>query len=120
MVRLMDVAAALSARRYERPGELVFAVTPPDVPALGDGGPAAGCYHLAADGDGVGRCRPTDAEPQLTISSRGLGALYLGYATPGRLDGLVARGDLAGSPAAIDTLRHLLAWPVAPWCNEIF
>lgn len=116
MVRLFDVCRALTTRRYDRPGQLVLRVE--------DGAstlrPIAGTYRLTVGDDGAATCEATDTEPEVTLASTALGAIYLGHATKGRLDGFQATGALLAPPDAVDRLRRLFAWPVAPWCNEIF
>ncbi len=70
-LRLLDVPAALSARRYAVAGELVLEVL--DATAVS----VAGRYHLAGDSTGA-RCAPTDAAPDLTLAQTALASAYLG------------------------------------------
>ncbi len=70
-LRLLDVPAALGARRYAVPGELVLEVR--DATAVS----VAGRYRLRADGETV-RCAPTDAAPELTVAQTALASAYLG------------------------------------------
>jgi predicted acetyltransferase len=70
-LRLLDVPAALSARRYAIAGELVLEVV--DETAVS----VAGRYRLSADGsDAV--CEPTDAPADLTVAQTALASAYLG------------------------------------------
>lgn len=103
-IRIVDVCAALSARRYATSDRLVLEVTDrfrPDTEGayLLDGGPTgAACTRL-------------DAAPDLTVDIADLGAIYLGGVTPsvlhraGRIrehtDGATARADtfFGSSPA---------------------
>jgi predicted acetyltransferase len=112
-VRLVDVAAALSARGYPTEGRLVLEVVAPDDPV------AAGRYTLEA-GAGGALCRPATRgeETELTMELPDLGAAYLGgvavstLAAAGRVDerrtGAVARAD------ALFASRPL------PWCGTDF
>jgi predicted acetyltransferase len=102
-VRLLDVPAALAARRYTVPGEIVLDVSDED----GDGF-AAGRYRLGADGDQV-ECGATDAAADLEITQRALASTYLGGVRLGELrlsggvrertPGSLALGDLMFSTA---------------------
>jgi predicted acetyltransferase len=70
-LRLLDVPAALSARRYAIAGELVLEVVDETVVSV------AGRYRLSADGsDAV--CEPTDAPADLTVAQTALASAYLG------------------------------------------
>jgi predicted acetyltransferase len=70
-LRLLDVPAALSARRYAVPGRLVLDV-------VGDPmGFAGGRVRLEADGADA-ECAPSDADADLRLSHRALAAAYLG------------------------------------------
>ena len=74
-VRLLDVPAALEARRYEVPVQVVLDVHDPYLERGGrfllDGGP-----------DGA-TCRRTDQEPDVSLGIDVLGAAYLGGARLG-------------------------------------
>jgi predicted acetyltransferase len=110
-VRVLDVAAALSARTYDTPDALVLELDDafrPDNSGrwLIDGGP-----------DGA-TCTRTDRAADLALSAADLGALYLGgvpvstLAAAGRVreltTGAVARGD-----------RAFVTHP-SPWCTTHF
>src|SRR6185312_5566366 len=70
-LRLLDVPAALSARRYSVPGQLVIDV-------VGDSmGFADGRVLLEADGAATS-CTRTEASADLRLSHRALAASYLG------------------------------------------
>ena len=66
-VRLVDVQAALSARRYTGDPDVVLDVADAFCPWN------AGRYRLAGGG-----CERTDAEPDLALDAAALGAAYLG------------------------------------------
>ncbi len=110
-VRLVDVTRALEARRYGTAGRLRIDLVDPFCPWN------EGRYELEGGPDGAS-CRPTDAEPDLTVTASELGACYLGgvgfrqLARAGRVQeraaGALARADamFAGDPA--------------PWCSFVF
>jgi predicted acetyltransferase len=109
-VRVLDVAAALSARRYRTDGRLVIEVTD----SLGI---AAGRFALEGGPAGAS-CTATDASPDLTLPVDVLGSLYMGgvsapaLAGAGRMDehtnGAVARADT------------MFGGTVTPWCSTWF
>ena len=92
-VRILDVPAALAARRYERDGELVLDVTD-------DLGFAAGRYLLSVV-DGVATVERTDRAADVTLPVASLGSVYLGHATA---PGLALAGRIAGDADALDRL----------------
>lgn len=108
-VRILDVPAALGARRYEHDGEIVIRIT--DTMDY-----VAGTYRLTVDA-GTPTVSRTDDEAQASMDCRELGSLFLGrrcaalYATTGRIQ---ADAD------AIATLDDLFATTRAPWCSEDF
>ncbi|GAB2466041.1 putative GNAT family N-acetyltransferase [Jatrophihabitans fulvus] len=71
-VRLLDVPAALGARAYAVPGELVLDVVDTDGAGYG-----AGTVALTASADGA-HCEPTAAAAQLRVTQRSLASAYLG------------------------------------------
>jgi predicted acetyltransferase len=106
-VRLVDVGAALSERRYSSDGAVVFDVVDEFCPWN------AGRWRLAR-----GRARRTTAEAQLRLDVTALGSVYLGgfsftgLVRGGRIEEL-RRGAAARADAMFATDR-------APWCPEIF
>jgi predicted acetyltransferase len=104
-VRLLDVPAALSARRYAFAGELVLEVRDHGV------GDVSGRYRLRADGPEAA-CEPTDAAPELTVAQTALAAAYLG--------GFSLRGQrLAGgveehAPGALQRADAMFMTALAP------
>jgi predicted acetyltransferase len=109
-VCLLDVAAALEGRRYERDGRLVMAVAHPFCPW------AERTYELVVDGGG-GSCRRVAADPDIHLDAGELGALYLG----GRSAIELARaGLIIGSPDAVLRADRMFRTAVAPWCPEVF
>jgi predicted acetyltransferase len=112
--RVVDVGAALAARRYEvdQAGSVVLEVRDPVCPWN------EGRWRLDVDATGAGSCQQTDASADLTLSATELGAAYLGgtrlavLAGAGRVDehadGAVARAD------------RLLATARQPWSSTEF
>lgn len=110
-VRLVDVPAALAARRYAAPVDVVFAV---DDPMLPDN---AGRWRLRGDTTGAS-CEPADTEPDLSLGVGELGAAYLGGSSLGQLGraGRV-REHTAGALTAASTA---FGWHRAPLSIEVF
>lgn len=72
-VRLLDVPAALAARRYRVDGSLNLEVVDGDL-----GGDVSGRYRLDGGPGGASCRRDKTAEPDLRLSQRALAAVYLG------------------------------------------
>ncbi|WP_394850490.1 GNAT family N-acetyltransferase [Pendulispora brunnea] len=106
-VRLLDVAAALSQRKYNEGPPIVFHVNDTFVPSN------TGRYLLEN-----GTARPTDLAPDLSLDVNALGSAYLGgftftqMARAGRI--------LEHTPGALRSADLLFHSPRAPWCPEIF
>jgi predicted acetyltransferase len=109
-VRVMDVRAALAARRYAAPGRLVLAVEDELCPWN------AGTFALDGGPEGA-TCTQARASPDLVVPIDALGAIYLG-GNP--LSQLARAGRASGSPAALARADAMFASPRAPWCPEIF
>jgi predicted acetyltransferase len=106
-VRLLDVEAALSARTYAVPADLVLELDDPFRPEC------AGRYRLRD-----GRCERTGDEPDLALGAEALGAIYLG-GTP--LGALAAAGRVRElRPGALAEAATAFRSAVEPWCPEIF
>ena len=112
-VRLLDVPAALAARRYATPGRVVLDLADATLPDN------AGRYELVVDPDGAAECRrTTDAEADLALGGADLGAAYLGgvsfttLAAAGRVRELRA-GALARASATFLT-------DPPPYCDTDF
>jgi predicted acetyltransferase len=109
-VRIVDVPGALEGRRYATPGKLVLDVRDEFCPWV------AGRFELEAGPEGA-RCRPTDAEADLTLSAADLGALYLGGV---RASTLSAACRVDGAQPALRRADAIFAWEPVPWCPEVF
>jgi predicted acetyltransferase len=104
-VRLLDVPAALAARSYAVPDQLVFDVVDND---LGEYG--AGRFALTADGSGA-TCEPTTGHPDLRINQRALASAYFGgyrlYQLPHLVEEL--------TPGALGRADLMFSTPLPPW-----
>lgn len=110
-VRLLDVPAALEARRYATAVDVVVAVTDPRGPEHG------GTYRLEGGPDGASVRRAAGA-PDLRLGVRELGAAYLGGTPLGTLGraGLVEER----TPGALAALGRALAGPRLPFSRDYF
>jgi predicted acetyltransferase len=109
--RVVDVSAALSARRYGAPGSLTFELVDPFC-AWNEG-----VWRLTVDGE-RGTIERSTASPELRLTAAELSAMYLGGVTctsllqAGRLDEL--------APGAADRADLMFRSAVPPWCLEEF
>lgn len=111
-LRVLDVPAALSARSWAQPLDLVIAVSDPLVPAN------ERHWRLEVGADGRARCSETDRAPDLLLDVRELGAVYLGGTSLVRLaDAGRVEERSPGSLVALDTALRV---PRAPWTPEEF
>jgi predicted acetyltransferase len=106
-IRIVDVAAALSARSYAGDGEVVLQLRDPFC-AWNEGRWRVG---------GAG-CERTDAEADVVLSADALGSVYLGgFAFADLVRARLAEELRPGGIARADTL---FATTVKPWSPEIF
>lgn len=105
-VRVVDLPAALSARRYTTDVDVVLEVSDAMCPDN------AGRWRLVAGPDGAG-CERTSAPADLRLDDRALGAAYLGGRTLAALAGagLVQADD----PVVLDRASRAFGWHVAPY-----
>ena len=109
-VRVMDVAGALSARRFATEGKLTFEVADEFCPWN------AGTYTLEGGPDGA-TCSRSSSEPDLRLDVADLGAVYLGGHD---FRSLRAAGRIDGDPTVVLRADAMFRWSAAPWCPEIF
>lgn len=109
-VRVVDVPAALTARRYASSGAITLEVRDSFV------GLAEGRFALEGGPEGA-LCKPTDREPEVTLSATDLGALYMGAQSAVTLG---MAGRVQGSLEALRQLDALFRWTPTAWCPEIF
>lgn len=109
--RIVDVAAALRARRYASEVDLVLGVTDGVLPGN------AGSFRLRG-GPGGAEVTPTSDRPDVRLDIRELGALYLGGISPATLRqaGLVREE----TPGALGRLAAAFAGDRLPYCNDYF
>ncbi len=105
-LKLLDVPAAVAARRYAVPGELVLELVDDTVAGV------AGRYRLTAE-DGHGVAEPTGAGPDLTLAQTALAAAYLGGVSlrAQRIAGTVTEH----TRGALQRADAMLATPLAPY-----
>ena len=110
-LRIVDVAAALAARRYSGSGSLVLEVSDEFMPEF------AGRWRMTVD-DGVARVEPTKDAADLALDVTDLGAVYLGGFTFAPLARAGRTAELSsGARARADAL---FATSLRPWCPQIF
>lgn len=110
-LRIVDVAAALRARRYAAEIDIVIEVEDPLLPAN------SGRYRLRG---GATRATVTRVKtaPDLSLSILELGAIYLGGV---RLSVLHRVGRVTEhSKGAVDAVSTAFGWYRAPWCPDQF
>lgn len=106
-LRLVDVRAALAARRYAGDGRVVIEVRDLFLPDN------SGRYLLSSDG-----VSQTRSAAQLRMDVAALAMLYLGE---WRVSALVTAGLIeVVDPRALDEAERLLSSDVRPWCGTFF
>ncbi|MFJ4775018.1 GNAT family N-acetyltransferase [Streptomyces sp. NPDC088762] len=111
-VRLVDLPAALEARAYGAPLDLVLEVEDAFCPWN------EGRWRLVADGKGGAACTRTEEAADLRLSARELGSAYLGGIT---LTSLAAAGRVHElRPGAVTEASRSFAGDVAPWLPHGF
>ena len=109
-VRLVDLAAALSARTYATDVDLVLEVTDARCPWN------AGRWRVTGGTDGA-TCTRSDDAADLTLDVRELGAAYLGGTS---LTELAGAGRVSGDAAALHAATTAFTHNPAPWCPVVF
>lgn len=114
-IRLIDLPAALTRRRYTCDVDIVIAVSDERLPAN------SGRWRLEAGGlgdEGKPICERTTADPDLALPVSALGAAYLGGT---RLGALAAAGQITElRPGAVAALSAAMWWDPAPWAPTMF
>ncbi len=106
-LRLLDVPAALSARRYAVPGDLVLEVIDEDVSRF-----ASGRFRLTAAADAV-ECAPTQDPPDVEITQQALATIDLGGFRLAPL--LLAGVAREHTPGTLTRLDLMFSTSRAPW-----
>jgi predicted acetyltransferase len=109
--RVVDLPAALTARRYEREGSVVLDVADPLCPWN------EGRWTLTAGPDGA-TCERTDASPDVTLGAAELGAAYLGGTRLAVL--AAARRVDEHTTGSLRLADQLFATARQPWCQTFF
>lgn len=109
-VRLVDVAAALQARRYAAKDRLVLEVLDPFCPWN------EGRYELDGGPSGAS-CTGTDAPADLVLTAETLGAAYLGGVG---FRELARAGRVEGDPRVLSRADAMFGWDPPPWCPVVF
>jgi predicted acetyltransferase len=102
-VRILDVPAALEARRYAVQGSVTIEVTDSDV---------AGVYRLDGGPDGAS-CTRADGTPDLRMGVSTLGMRYLGDHD---FESLAGAGLVEGSQDALRQADLMFGWHEPAWC----
>jgi predicted acetyltransferase len=106
-VKLLDVPAALSARAYSAPGELVLQLT--DETAVS----VAGRYQLVVCEDGSATCQATQRAPDLTLPQTAVASVYLGGNSI--VQQAIAGGITEHTPGAARRADAMFTTVLAPW-----
>jgi predicted acetyltransferase len=110
-VRVVDVGAALSARRYATDVDVVIEVTDPLLPEN------TGRWRLSGGPVGA-RCERTNDAADLALDVRDLGTVYLGGRTLTELTTAGLVGEL--TPGAVGRATAAFGWYRAPAAVEVF
>jgi predicted acetyltransferase len=109
IVYLLDIPAALAARRYSREDTVVLEVREP--------GGSHHCFSLAGGLTGA-QCEPTRHDPDIGLSLSALNAAYLGDVS---LTDLAASGEVAEYTAgSLRRATAMFSWSPAPWVQDTF
>jgi predicted acetyltransferase len=109
IVYLLDIPAALAARRYSREDTVVLKVREP--------GGSDSCFALAG-GLTAAHCEPASHAPDIGMSLSALNAAYLGDVS---LIDLAASGQVAEYTAgSLRRASAMFSWSPAPWVQDTF
>lgn len=110
-LRIVDLPAALAARRYAADVDVVLAVSDSEIAEN------AGAWRLVGSPDSA-RCDPTTDEPDLSCDIRALGSVYLGGTA---LVSLAAAGLVTEHrPGALARAAAAFGWHTPPSVLEVF
>ena len=109
--RIVDVPAALGARRYATEVDLVLGLSDALLPQND------GAFRLRGGPDGAEVTRTAD-RPDVSLGIRELGALYLGGVSPATLRQAGLIGEQ--TPGAITRMAAAFAGDRLPYCNDYF
>jgi predicted acetyltransferase len=110
-IRLVDLPAALAARRYAAALDVVFAVRDRSLPEND------GTWRLTGGPENAA-CEPGQGGPAFEIDVRELGSAYLGSIT---LDALASAGLVTiNDHEAFAAASRAFSWPVAAYCGWRF
>jgi predicted acetyltransferase len=114
-LRVVDVEAALRARKYAAGVDLVIEVTDPLLPAN------SGRYRIVTDADPEGSTAEVtrvQTEPDLSLGILELGTIYLGGTA---LTQLHRAGRICEhTPGAVSAASTAFGWHRAPYCPDMF
>jgi predicted acetyltransferase len=114
-LRLLDLPAALSRRRYAAAADVVLEVIDPVISAN------QGRWRLVTAGpaeDGPASCEPAERDADIRLTVQALGAAYLGGASFGQLAGA---GHVAErTPGSLAVLAAAMSWDRAPYNGMMF
>jgi predicted acetyltransferase len=111
-VRIIDIDRALPLRTYSAPVDVVLAVEDTFCPWN------AGSWRLVAEADGLATVARTDAEPDLALDARELGAVFLGGTTVQQL--VAAQRIRELTPGKARAASRAFAGDHQPHCPEVF
>ncbi|QUQ68116.1 GNAT family N-acetyltransferase [Kutzneria sp. CA-103260] len=111
-VRVIDIDRALPLRGYSAPLDVVLAVEDTFCPWN------AGTWRLVAEADGQATVTRTDAEPDLALGARELGAVFLGGTTVQEL--VAAQRIRELTPGSARAASRAFAGDHQPHCPEVF
>jgi predicted acetyltransferase len=110
-LRVVDPAAALSARRYATDDALVLALVDRFRPEND------GCWLVDGSPDGADATR-SNREPDLALTAPELGSIFVGGVSPSALAGAGRIQEL--TPGALARADLLFVTHPAPWCATQF
>jgi predicted acetyltransferase len=110
-VRLVDVGAALTARSYAAPVNVVLEVEDDVCPWN------ARRWRLTADTTGA-ECKPVDDEPDIALKAAALGSAYLGEGTLTEQHAAGLLGER--TRGAVRALATAMSWSPKPWAGLVF